>query len=88
MQQVPEACSLIIGCSYWMLPCFLQVLNKIPIVMAQLLHERSESSHACLQMLVNMTCAMVTAFPRNDDMYNLVIRAMKVPLSYNNFVWI
>lgn len=49
--------------------------------MVQLLHEGSESSRACLQMVVNMTCAMMTAFPRNDDMYNLVIGAMKVSLS-------
>jgi hypothetical protein len=73
--------NLIMHYSYWMLPCFLQVLNKIPTVMVQLLHEGSESSRACLQMVVNMTCAMMTAFPRNDDMYHLVIGAMKVSLS-------
>lgn len=56
---------------------FNKVLSKIPSVMVQLLHEGSESSRACLQMVVNMTCAMMTAFPRNDDMYNLVIGAMK-----------
>jgi hypothetical protein len=46
--------------------------------MAQLLHEGSESSHACLRMVVNMTCAMMAAFPRTDDLYNLVIGALKV----------
>jgi hypothetical protein len=90
-QQVPEAeiahnYSLIMHYSYWVLPCFLQVLNKLPTVMVQLFHECSESSHACLQMVVNMTCAMMTAFPRNDDMYTLVIGALKVSLSKNQFV--
>jgi len=66
-----------------MLHCLLQIVNKIPAVMAQLLLENSDSSRTCLQMVVNMSCVMMTAFPRNDNMYDPVIRAMKVShLSY------
>lgn len=62
----------------------LQILNKIPDVIAQLLREDSDSSRTCLQMVVNMCYAMIIAFPRSDSMYDPVIRAMKVP-SYRNF---
>jgi hypothetical protein len=69
-----------------MLQCLLQVVNQIPTVIAQLLRENSDSSHTCLQMVVNMSCAMVAAFPRNDNMYDPLIRALKVPyLSLNYF---
>lgn len=56
---------------------FHKILNKIPDVTAQLLHEDSDSSRSCLQMVVNMCYAMIIAFPRSDSMYDPVIRAMK-----------
>jgi undecaprenyl pyrophosphate phosphatase UppP len=63
----------------------LQILNKIPYVTAQLLRQDSDSSRSCLQMVVNMCCAMIVAFPRNDSIYDPVMRAMKVPYYRNLF---
>ena len=63
----------------------LQILKKIPDVTAQLLREDSDSSRTCLQMVVNMCYSMIIAFPRSDNMYDPVIRAMKVPC-YRNFL--
>jgi hypothetical protein len=62
-----------------MLHCLLQVVNHIPTVMTQLLLENSDSSRTCLQMVVNMSCAMMAAFPRNDNVYDPLIRTLKVP---------
>ncbi|PSN39447.1 hypothetical protein C0J52_17694, partial [Blattella germanica] len=56
---------------------FLKVVNKVPIVVTQLLREKSESSEECLQMIVNMCYTMMSAFPRNDNVYDPVMQVMK-----------
>ena len=48
------------------------------MVIRQLLLQNKESSDICLQMIVNMCSAMMSAFPRDDDVYEPVVQALKV----------
>ncbi|KAJ9580408.1 hypothetical protein L9F63_003932 [Diploptera punctata] len=56
---------------------FLKVMNKIPKVIAQLLIDKSKSSNECLQMVVSMCFAMMNAYPRDDNIYDPVVQALK-----------
>ncbi|KAJ4429575.1 hypothetical protein ANN_21744 [Periplaneta americana] len=66
-----------IGSSRHSSKVFHKLVVNIPILIKQLIRENSESSLTCLQTVINMSHAMMNAFPCSDATYDPLLQAMK-----------